>query len=151
MAGSASEKEKRNTADFFNGTSYDDLTSGSAAGKENEVVPDNLSDDETALDQNSTTLDRTERTGSDRRKSHASDTNVTAAATSRLPEKTQKPWYKTPSPLRWGKIPPVPQDREVCPEHKAGFFSSLIFQWMAPLMQVGICDALYRVDPHRLL
>ncbi|KAL2760620.1 hypothetical protein ACRALDRAFT_2056656, partial [Sodiomyces alcalophilus JCM 7366] len=48
-----------------------------------------------------------------------------------------KPWYKTPNPLRWGRIPPVPTERTVSREHTAGFFSLLVFQWMAPLMSVG--------------
>ncbi|GKT84693.1 ABC transporter family protein [Colletotrichum tofieldiae] len=69
-------------------------------------------------------------------KSHATDTSVaTTSATRRQPE--SKPWYKTPNPLKWGGIPPVPEERIVSREHKAGFFSLLTFQWMAPLMSAG--------------
>lgn len=32
---------------------------------------------------------------------------------------------------------PVPTQRQPSPEHNAGFFSLLTFQWMAPLMQLG--------------
>lgn len=72
----------------------------------------------------------------DRVKSSATDASVTTAATSRHPERDSKPWYKTPNPLRWGKIPPIPQEKKVCPEHTAGFFSLVYFQWVAPLMTV---------------
>ncbi|GKT40843.1 multidrug resistance protein fer6 [Colletotrichum spaethianum] len=69
-------------------------------------------------------------------KSHATDTSVaTTAATRRQPE--SKPWYKTPNPLKWGGIPPVPEEKIVSREYKAGFFSLLTFQWMAPLMSAG--------------
>jgi ATP-binding cassette subfamily C (CFTR/MRP) protein 1 len=69
-------------------------------------------------------------------KSYATGTSAVSAASER--EKLeQKPWYKQPNPLRWGKIPPVPGERKEPPEYKAGFFNLLFFQWMAPLMQVS--------------
>lgn len=68
-------------------------------------------------------------------KSHATDTSVATTTTRRQPE--SKPWYKTPNPLRWGGVPPVPEERIVSREYKAGFFSQLTFQWMAPLMSVS--------------
>ncbi|KAF9881046.1 ABC transporter family protein [Colletotrichum karsti] len=68
-------------------------------------------------------------------KSHATDTSVATTTANRQPQ--SKPWYKTPNPLRWGGIPPVPEERIVSREHKAGFFSQLTFQWMAPLMSTG--------------
>ncbi|KAL2016707.1 hypothetical protein VTK56DRAFT_3170 [Thermocarpiscus australiensis] len=79
-----------------------------------------------------------------------SKSSVTAAGG--LPE--QKPWYKQPNPLRWGKIPPVPKEREVCPEYKAGFFSSLTFQWIASLMSTGYkrpleFNDIYSINPDR--
>ncbi|KAL2162634.1 hypothetical protein VTH06DRAFT_6470 [Thermothelomyces fergusii] len=80
-------------------------------------------------------------------------TSITsAAATNKLPE--QKPWYKQPNPLRWGGIPPVPKEREVCPEYKAGFFSSLLFGWIGPLMSRGYkrpleFNDIYSVNPDR--
>lgn len=49
-----------------------------------------------------------------------------------------RPWYKTSNPLRWGRIPPVPDERIVSPEHKAGFLSRLTFGWVTPLMVVSL-------------
>lgn len=69
-----------------------------------------------------------------RNKSSAA-TSVTSTRPS-VPPPVQKPWYKQPNPLRWGKIPEIPDERRVSPEYKAGFFSALIFQWMSSLMQV---------------
>jgi hypothetical protein len=97
--------------------------------------------------------DGDERDELNRMKSYATATSVTSAtATNRLP--VQKPWYKQPNPLRWGKIPAVPKERTVSPEHKAGFFSSLVFQWIAPLMSTGYRRTLeqndiYIVNPDR--
>ncbi|KAI0192755.1 P-loop containing nucleoside triphosphate hydrolase protein [Xylaria flabelliformis] len=50
---------------------------------------------------------------------------------------TQKPWYKTPNPLRWGGIPPIPKEPVESPEYKAGFLSQLTFGWLTPLMVTG--------------
>lgn len=80
--------------------------------------------------------EREKRARLERSKSFATDASVTTAATSRHPERESKPWYKTPNPLRWGKIPSVPQDRHVSPEYNASFFSMLFFGWMGPLMTV---------------
>ncbi|GAB1315033.1 ATP-binding cassette transporter yor1 [Madurella fahalii] len=88
-----------------------------------------------------------------RMRSSATATSVASATTTdKLPE--PRPWYKQPNPLRWGKIPPVPREREVCPEYKAGFFSAMIFQWIAPLMATGYkrrleLNDIYRVNPDR--
>ena len=49
----------------------------------------------------------------------------------------QKPWYKNPNPLRWGKIPPVPAARTVSREYNAPFLSLVYFQWIAPIMKVS--------------
>ncbi|KAK4151811.1 ATP-binding cassette transporter YOR1 [Chaetomidium leptoderma] len=88
-----------------------------------------------------------------RLRSTATATSVAStSATARVPE--QKPWYKQPNPLRWGKIPPVPKEKDVCPEHKAGFFSSLVFQWIAPMMSRGYkrpleFNDIYSINPDR--
>jgi hypothetical protein len=71
-----------------------------------------------------------------RMKSYATATSVTSNP-SRVQQIIQKPWYKQPNPLRWGKIPAVPEEKEVCREHNAGFFSALLFHWMGPLMRVS--------------
>ena len=86
-------------------------------------------------------------------KSTATATSVTSTAvTGGLPE--DKPWYKQPNPLRWGKTPPVPSEKEVCPEYKAGFLSRLVFQWISPLMSRGYkrpleFNDIYSINPDR--
>ncbi|KAK4104692.1 hypothetical protein N658DRAFT_521302 [Parathielavia hyrcaniae] len=93
------------------------------------------------------------RNNLDRLQSTATTTSVASAtATGKVLE--QKPWYRQPNPLRWGHIPPVPHEKEVCPEHKAGFFSSLVFHWIAPLMSRGYkrpleFNDIYSVNPDR--
>ncbi|OTB05798.1 hypothetical protein M426DRAFT_72650 [Hypoxylon sp. CI-4A] len=86
--------------------------------------------------------------------SYATDTSAITRTTTRASVPAKKPWYKTPNPLRWGSIPPVPEERQVSREYEAGFFSRLTFQWMAPLMNVGYKrpldqDDLWLVNPNR--
>ena len=71
-----------------------------------------------------------------RMRTNGTNTSVTTAATIH-PHAEQKPWYKQPNPLRWGKIEPIPETRRPSPEHNASFFNSLFFSWMGPLMSVG--------------
>ena len=71
-----------------------------------------------------------------RDRTNATNTSVTTAATIH-PHAEQKPWYKQPNPLRWGKIEPIPETRKPSPEHTAGFFNHLFFSWMGPLMSVS--------------
>jgi ATP-binding cassette subfamily C (CFTR/MRP) protein 1 len=61
---------------------------------------------------------------------------ATTTAGTQSPDDAKRKWYQRLNPLRWGKVPPVPEERTVCPEANASFFSMLIFQWMAPLMSV---------------
>ena len=69
--------------------------------------------------------------------SYATHANLaTRANTKDLPPEA-KTWYKTPNPLRWGRVPPVPDTRAVSREYKAGILSKITFQWMAPLMRVS--------------
>ncbi|KAI2473757.1 ATP-binding cassette transporter protein YOR1-like protein [Annulohypoxylon bovei var. microspora] len=86
--------------------------------------------------------------------SHATDTSTITRTTTRASVPPKKPWYKTPNPLLWGSIPPIPKERQVSREYGAGFFSKLTFQWMAPLMNVGYKrpleqDDLWSVNPDR--
>jgi len=119
-------------------------------GEEEEEEKDQLRRTETAEER---TEDADRRDDINRLRSMATATSVTSTtATNRLPE--PKPWYKQPNPLRWGAIPPVPAEKEVCPEHTAGFFSLLVFQWIAPLMSRGYKRPLefkdiYSVNPNR--
>ncbi|PNH41405.1 hypothetical protein VD0004_g5703 [Verticillium dahliae] len=85
--------------------------------------------------------------------SHATDASATTTASRPQPPE-KKPWYKTPNPLRWGSIPPVPKERGESREYHAGFFSLLIFHWMGPLMNVGYKrqlehNDLWHVNPDR--
>ncbi|RVX68489.1 hypothetical protein B0A52_07913 [Exophiala mesophila] len=67
-------------------------------------------------------------------------TSVTEASHAGLPKPAQKrplPWYHKINPLKYGDPAPLPEERSVCPEYNAGFFSLLTFQWMNPLMTVG--------------
>jgi ATP-binding cassette subfamily C (CFTR/MRP) protein 1 len=40
------------------------------------------------------------------------------------------------NPLRWQKVPPVPENSSVSREAAAGFFSKLTLSWIGPLMKV---------------
>ncbi|KAI1824635.1 ABC transporter family protein [Xylaria intraflava] len=88
--------------------------------------------------------------------SRATDTSTITRTTTRasVPPVTKRLWYKTPNPLLWGPIPPVPKERLESREASASFFSRLTFQWMAPLMSVGYKRPLeqgdlWKVNPKR--
>ncbi|EAA32081.2 hypothetical protein GE21DRAFT_8152 [Neurospora crassa] len=88
-----------------------------------------------------------------RMRTNATNTSVTTAATIH-PHVKPKPWYKQPNPLRWGKIAPIPETRRPSPEYNAGFFRSLFFSWMGPLMTTGYkrqleLNDIYQVNPAR--
>ncbi|KAK3326328.1 P-loop containing nucleoside triphosphate hydrolase protein [Apodospora peruviana] len=94
------------------------------------------------------------RTELERMKSYATGTSIVSTTATTVPHQKEKPWYKQPNPLRWGKIPPVPKERKVCPEYKASFFSTMFFHWMGPLMQTGYkrqleFNDIYSVNPNR--
>ncbi|CAH0053285.1 unnamed protein product [Clonostachys solani] len=86
-------------------------------------------------------------------KSYATD----ATATSAGPEPAQqgkKGWRRIINPLRWGSIPPVPEERIISREYKASFLSKMVFAWMAPIMTAGYkreLDAkdIWSVNPDR--
>lgn len=46
-------------------------------------------------------------------------------------------WLTRLNPLKRRRKPPIPEQRVVSPEYRAGFFSLLTFEWMSPLMFVG--------------
>lgn len=74
-----------------------------------------------------------------RTQSYVTETSTITRTTTRasVPASSKKPWYKTPNPLLWGSVPPVPKEKQESREATAGFFSKLTFQWMAPLMTVS--------------
>lgn len=77
---------------------------------------------------------RVEREEIRRTQSTATDSSaLTRTTTGPTAIPKSKPWY---DPLKWGKIPPIPEERGESTEYKAGFWSRLTFQWMAPLMNV---------------
>jgi hypothetical protein len=83
--------------------------------------------------------ERADREELKRAQSYATDTSELTRTTTRasVPAASKKPWYKTPNPLLWGPVPPVPKERLESREASAGFFSRLTFHWMAPLMDVS--------------
>ena len=86
--------------------------------------------------------------------SYATTATETSVATSGEPVLVKKPWYRQPNPLRWGGIPPVPDERRVSKEATAGFLSRATFQWMAPVMVAGYkrpldANDIWKVNPKR--
>ncbi|POS75365.1 ABC transporter [Diaporthe helianthi] len=84
-----------------------------------------------------------------RTRSYATDASATTQATTHHPadeSQAKKPWYRKVNPLRWGQVPPVPDEREVSREYKAGFFSQLFFAWQGGLMQTGYKRSLQQND-----
>lgn len=82
---------------------------------------------------------RAEREEIRRTQSTATDLSVlTRTTTGASAPPKSKPWYKQPDPLKWGRIPPIPEERGESREYRAGWLSRLTFQWMAPLMMVRI-------------
>jgi ATP-binding cassette, subfamily C (CFTR/MRP), member 1 len=70
-------------------------------------------------------------------KSYATDTSAATGRTG-AQEPEALTWYQKLNPLRWGPVPPIPDERVPSREHQAGFFSALTFAWMAPLMSVSL-------------
>ncbi|KAF9692397.1 hypothetical protein EKO04_009468 [Ascochyta lentis] len=58
----------------------------------------------------------------------------------------KKKFYKRLNPLKWGPKPPIPKEREVCPEYTASLLSRISFQWMQPLMATGYKRPLEKTD-----
>lgn len=80
-------------------------------------------------------IEKEERPDLQQTKSYATTNSAVTGAESNIAE-SKKPWYKHYNPLRWGKIPPVPETRKVCREYNAPFLSLVYFQWVAPIMSV---------------
>lgn len=69
-------------------------------------------------------------------KSYATDTSAATGVTGVEDLNRPKSWHSKLNPLRWGKVPPIPEEPAVSREASAGFWSLLTFAWMAPLMTV---------------
>jgi hypothetical protein len=52
--------------------------------------------------------------------------------------KKENIWRRHLKSLRWGKPPPIPSEREVTKEYKAGIWKQLTFGWMGDHMSVCI-------------
>ncbi|KAG4425965.1 hypothetical protein IFR04_000909 [Cadophora malorum] len=91
----------------------------------------------------------------DRTKSHATTTSAFSTNDSQIDgQEKNKPWHKKLNPLRWGQVPPVPEERTVSREYTASFLSQVYFQWVAPIMSVGYKRTLeqndiWTVNPNR--
>ncbi|TVY81597.1 Multidrug resistance protein fer6, partial [Lachnellula suecica] len=91
----------------------------------------------------------------DRTKSYATTASAVTRTDSHInAPPIKKPWYKNVNPLKWGKLPPVPETRGVSREYHASFLSLVYFQWVAPLMSVGYKRPLeqndiWTVNPNR--
>lgn len=70
-------------------------------------------------------------------KSYATDTSAATGAGGNVEDfNREKSWLGKMNPLRWGKVPPIPEEPAVSREAAAGFWSLLTFTWMGPLMTV---------------
>ncbi|KEF53828.1 ATPase [Exophiala aquamarina CBS 119918] len=110
-------------------------------------VPSHLGKVGRAKSEDSTTLSRIESTATE-------ITQVNSAARVASTPREKLPWYHKINPLKRGPVPPFPEERAVCPEYNAGFFSLLTFQWMQPLMTVGYkrtieFNDIWKVNPDR--
>lgn len=89
--------------------------------------------------------------------SSATDVSATTlAASAHAPgdDNAKKSWSKRLNPLRWGAVPPVPEEREVSREYNASFLSRLFFSWQGELMRKGYKRPLehndiWKVNPNR--
>lgn len=95
-----------------------------------------VKDEEAGLEPITAESDRRNRPELDRIQSAATESSVATGVTSHHGPQV-KSWYQKMNPLRWGSIPPVPEERGPSPEYTAGFFSKLIFTWQGPLMRVS--------------
>ena len=77
--------------------------------------------------------------------SAVSDFSDSETTSTRSPVRKKK-FYKRLNPLKWGSKPPIPKEREVCPEYKANALSRITFQWMQPLMATGYKRPLEKTD-----
>lgn len=69
--------------------------------------------------------------------SYATSNSAVTRTDSHVYQPVKKAWYKKINPLRWGAVPPVPENRTPSKEYTASFLSLVYFQWMAPIMSVS--------------
>ena len=123
------------------------------ASSESASISDDVPDTEKSPDH----VDRDAASRPDVHRTKTTSTGISALtvdADLSTPEAPKKPWYRRLNPLKWGKDPPVPTERTVCPEYNAGFFNMLTFHWMGPIMTTGYrrpleLNDIYLVNPDR--
>ncbi|KAA8575269.1 hypothetical protein MFRU_002g01950 [Monilinia fructicola] len=86
--------------------------------------------------------------------SYATSNSAVTRTDSHVYQPVKKAWYKKINPLRWGAVPPVPENRTPSKEYTASFLSLVYFQWMAPIMSAGYRRQLehndiWTVNPNR--
>lgn len=145
MAPADGEKDASRALEQVNGEERD--PEKNEASSQFLQVPSHLGKIGRAKSEDSTTLSRIESTATE-------ITQVSSAARVVSAPREQLPWYHKINPLKRGRVPPIPEERTVCPEYNASFFSLLTFQWMQPLMTVGYkrtieFNDIWRVNPDR--
>ena len=135
MAESENEKETP-VPDPVAGMQAQSASVGEPVEEEKRLADDNLVRDEDDSISSAPPPAAASNAALDKTKSYATDASATTAATSRHADNEPRPWYRKLNPMRWTKARPVPKERTICPEYRAGFFSQLIFQWINPLMTV---------------
>ena len=119
---------------------YIDGTVKEQLGLEN--VAHSLSDTDFEKEKN----EEAQTTNLQQAQSYATSAGTVSPTTTRATESaSRRPWRKRLNPLKWGKIPPVPEVRSVSREYNASFLSLVYFQWMAPLMSVSTYPELQSV------
>lgn len=136
----------------------DDDDAAAAAEEEDDFADHDHSESDSGIEKEKVKEEETETRHEVRRmQSYATDVSATTQATSHHPtqgEDVKKPWHKKLNPLRWGSVPPVPEEREVSKEYEANFFSRLFFSWQGSLMRTGYKRPLqqndiWKVNPDR--
>lgn len=98
---------------------------------------DSMSDDNDIDEKGSRDSREQQQTRLAQTKSYATDTSAATGAAGNVEDlEREKSWYSRLNPLRWGKVPPVPDEPTVSREATAGFWSLLTFTWMGPIMSV---------------
>ena len=75
-------------------------------------------------------------------KSYATETSV-ASGPAPSEEPVKRSWVSKINPLRWGPVPPIPEEKVVSKEYGAGWWGRLTFSWMTPLMTVSGRDVFF--------
>jgi ATP-binding cassette subfamily C (CFTR/MRP) protein 1 len=123
-----------------------------------ETVLDKEAAEEAESSSNGDDVAKEKRLRVQRTESNWTQATGTSYASSVQPQDELAPrkqtWGEKINPLKSKNPPPVPSERMVSREHKAGFFSVLYFQWINPLMITGYqrpleLNDVWHVNPDR--